>query len=237
MDNKKRFEEYLNHFNKPENQAMYDFLFERFDVDMPSSAFSIIRYEIRKSLIFENFQASITLTNHYMEKFLKVALINSEVNVMMTDTEKFTEQRERGIKLYNKRNLWDNIVAAKELGIINEAEKAGLKHFKDMFRNTFSHFDHQRLIVEGETTLHQYSLDGEGGEISKSTMKNNVLYFDLGLFDYEFAKGNARNYFIAIDDIAMRYEFKTSPEMIELIKADGHDIDRIFNQFMFERYL
>jgi len=227
-----RFEKFIQLFNTSENEQQYNFLFERFDNGMPSSAFGTIRHEIRNCLIYGMFQAAITLTNHYMEKFLKVALINSEVTVMMTDYQLFNEQREAAIKKFGKKVLFENINSAFDKNIITDHEKTALFQFKNLYRNTFSHFDHQSLISDHDIELHQFSFINSG-KISDGQINAKNLLFDLGYADAEFAKRNALLYFLAIDDIAMRYELKQSPKMIQLLLNRGFDSVKIFNQIKF----
>ncbi len=233
MDNtEERFNKFIQLFNTVENKQTYDLLFERFDNGMPSGAFGIIRHEIRNCLTYGMFQAALTLTNHYMEKFLKVALINSEVTFMMTDFQLFNEQREAAIKKFGKKVLFENINSSYEKGIITENEKTALLEFKNRYRNTFSHFDHQSLIDDKDVQLHQFSFT-QPGQISKGKINAKNLLFDMGHADADFAKENALLYFLAIDDIAMRYELKQSPRMVEILLEHGFDAIKIFNQIKF----
>jgi|GEM_PF-5494991 len=227
-----RFSEFMQLFNKIENKQTYNLLFERFDNGMPSGPFGIIRHEIRNCLTYGMFQAALTLTNHYMEKFLKVALINSEVTVMMTDFQLFNEQREAAIKKFGGKRLFENINSSYEKAIITENEKRALLKFKDVFRNTFSHFDHQSLIDNNDVQLHQFSFN-QPGEILKGKINAKNLFFDMGHNDADFAKEHALLYFLAIDDIAMRYEIKQTPEMVEILLNHGFDAIKIFNQIKF----
>ncbi|GAB3921054.1 hypothetical protein GCM10028827_03630 [Mucilaginibacter myungsuensis] len=100
-----RFYKFRTLFETSDNKQMHDLLFERFDNTMPSGAFGVVRHEIRNCLIYGMFQAALTLTNHYMERFLKVALINSEVSVMMTEFQLFNDQRKAAIKKFGDKNL------------------------------------------------------------------------------------------------------------------------------------
>ncbi|GAB3921058.1 hypothetical protein [Mucilaginibacter myungsuensis] len=55
----------------------------------------------------------------------------------------------------------------------------------------------------------------------------------MGYHDADFAKQNALLYFLAIDDIAMRYELKQTPEMVDILLRHGFDAVKIFNQVKF----
>ncbi|MCX2492632.1 hypothetical protein OQX63_04060 [Pedobacter sp. PF22-3] len=233
MENtQERFDRFIQLFNTVENREKYDFLFERFENGMPSGAFGIIRHEIRNCLVYGMFQAALTLTNHYMEKFLKVALINSEVTVMMTDFQLFNEQRAAAIQKFGKKVLFENINSACEKEIITENEKTALLEFKNLYRNTFSHFDHQSLIADSDVQLYQFSFT-KPGEISQGSIDAKNLFVDMGHTDADFAKKNAVLYFMAIDDIAMRYELKQSPGMVKILLDHGFDAIKIFNQIKF----
>lgn len=233
MENQKdSFSCFMQMFDTENNRLKYKLLYDRFENGMPSGAFGIIRHEIRNSLIYGMYQAAITLTNHYMEKFLKVALINSEVTAKMNDFQQFNDQRQVAIKKYGKEVLFNTIQLAQTRGLITENEKTALLDFKNIFRNTFSHFDHQSLISNNDIQLHQFSFT-ETGEISNGKINSKNLLFDMGHSDAEFAKANALMYFLAIDDIAMRYELKQNPKMIEILLQHGFDAEKLFNQIQF----
>ncbi|MBE9662901.1 hypothetical protein [Mucilaginibacter myungsuensis] len=69
--------------------------------------------------------------------------------------------------------------------------------------------------------------------MSQGKISAKNLLFDMGYHDADFAKQNALLYFLAIDDIAMRYELKQTPEMVDILLRHGFDAVKIFNQVKF----
>lgn len=203
---------------------------------VPSGSFGILRHEIRNCLIFGLYQAALTLTNHYLERFVKVALIKAQSTQMMTAYESFTKEQETLIDEYGGQALYRNLLEARRLELITEGELAVLQGFRKFYRNTFSHFDNKEITPDVDLHMTQFSFDNPGTPLSSGKISLKSLGMDMGHLAAEFAKDNALVYFLAIDDLAMRFELRQSPGLREVMIANGIEVDRIFSQINFDTY-
>lgn len=229
---KTAFTNFLSQFNTPENAETYNHLAKRFDPGFQSPAFHIIRHEIRTCIVCELHQAAITLTNHYLEKFLKVSLVNSICPKMIHD-KGFDEERRAAIKRFGSKPMSTNIATALEKQIITNNESKVLDTFKDTFRDTFSHFDHQKLIPNHNMNLQMFDFTKIEPPKSIDNVSAKSFTFAAGFFDYDFAKEHSWVYFLCVDDIAMRYEMKQMPDLVKLINEQGYDLEKVFNEVDF----
>lgn len=99
-----------------------------------------LRNEICTCLILGLYQAAITLTNHLLEKYLKIALIYSETKDKIK-TDNVESLFKPSVDNYSNKGLSTTINACCTKGIITKAQKKDIEHFKDTIRDPFSHAD------------------------------------------------------------------------------------------------
>jgi hypothetical protein len=174
-----------------------------------------LRNEICKCITIGTYQAAMTLTNHLLEKFLKMSLILTHSNVKTLNGIKETvDQFKDANELYLDKNLELTINLACSKGIITKEEKATLKLYKDVFRNGYSHADPNKIF--GERTMHLAygSLTGDKPP-EVTTIKIADLPFLQGDAQQQSAQVNVIPYFIFIDGLIQREEIKRYPEIVD----------------------
>ncbi len=125
-----------------------------------------LRFEICLCLTLGLYQAAITLTNHLLEKYLKIALIYVETNQKIT-VENVEGLFKQSVDNYSNKDLSTTINACCTKGIITKAQKKDLEQFKNRIRNPFSHADMKKTF-EGMT------IPAQIGKIDYNS-KENIL--------------------------------------------------------------
>lgn len=161
------------------------------------SAFNTLIIEINKCLILELNRASLTLTNHLVERLLKLALIYNEVGVGPIPLEQWNEKFEPANKKYISKNMWDTIKLCRENDLINDEEKDILnKEIKNLFRNGFSHGDSTKIMGNLPDTTEMYFINSNlGDEVKKININQKASPTFQSLHIAEFAKIKAKPYF------------------------------------------
>lgn len=239
-EHSKLFDSLIKHLKTDENDYTSVILFDRFEYHGVSE-YRSIRYEIRNCLIFGFHQAAISLTNLYMEKFLKISLIDSERTTNMADVVNHGNEMQSLVAKYGKQSLEQNINAAGSKRIINKEEKQQLLAFKRTFRNPFSHYDIEDIYGKSDMQLRSHKIDYEKGimqsvldsltDYTSPTETLNVANFiamqDSWLED--FARNVALAYFVWIDNLVCRTELKKYPEMKSYQINKAIDFDDLFS--------
>lgn len=218
-EHSKLFDSLVNLLKTDDNDYTSMILFDRFEYHGVSE-YRSIRYEIRNCLIFGFNQAAISLTNLYLEKFLKITLIDSERTTDMADLAKHGNEMTILVAKYGKNTLEQNINAAGSKGLINKEEKQQLIAFKKTFRNPFSHYDIEDIYGQADMQLQSHKIDYEKG-IHQSILDSLVDYMApkttvnvanfIAIQDSwleNFAKNVALAYFVWIDNLVCRTELK-----------------------------
>jgi hypothetical protein len=99
-----------------------------------------LRYEICICLTLSLYQAAITLTNHLIEKYLKIALVYYETNEKIGGTN-LESIFKTGVDTYSDTDFSSTINACCTKGIITKSQKKDLHTFRRNIRNPFSHAD------------------------------------------------------------------------------------------------
>lgn len=142
-------EDFLNSFieslNKNfERRSKY---FNSFNYEQFTELNSLV-IEINKCLILELFRATITLTNHYLERLLKLALIYNESGIGQSSVKDWDEIFNEPCEKYDSKSLRNSIELCKKEGLINEDEKEFLFFkIKEFMRNGFSHADSSKILA------------------------------------------------------------------------------------------
>jgi hypothetical protein len=177
--------------NYPELSKYFEFKLEIF------FELQTMIYEINKCLILEFHRATITLTNHLLERLLKIALIYNEVGVGPIPTDQWNSVFEEPNKIYGSIDLGNSIEKCKKLGLISAEEKVILfDTIRDLLRNGFSHADSSKIL----SNLPNDSKAFEGNllnptDIKEVTINQKVIPFLQALQMENFAKTTAKDYF------------------------------------------
>ena len=194
-------EKVFNHINQEvtENIGKYgQFIFEKFNWPLLDS----VRDEICECLIIGCSQAAITLTNHLLEKSLKMFLFHVEPS-----TQDYTEAKEieahfnKMNELHGNKDLHDTINNCCSKGLISKEEKLQLHIFREKFRNAFGHAQPDKTFGQSEKKVLVFNLM-KNVEIPKPEVVK-ITDFPF-LHDYkqkEIADTNCGEYFSYVDNL------------------------------------
>lgn len=106
-------------------------------------------FEINKCLILGFDRAAITLTNHLLERVLKLALIYNEIGLGPKPLDTWDELFSEPSKKYNSINLGSSIEKCKKLELLTQKEKNILfDTIRTLMRNGFSHADPSEILKD-----------------------------------------------------------------------------------------
>jgi hypothetical protein len=181
--------------------------------------FQFIKYQICNCIVMGFYVASITLTNHLLEKFLKTILVindskNNEEN-LKTPFDLIDRYRE-GNKKYDNKHLYDNIVSAYNEKLIDEGQKIVLLKMKDFFRNPYGHSEKKTMYRENSTEVTAVVgieealkvLDGKFDELPKREDKLADLLFGDFIFLQKISSNDCIPYLSELDKIIRNVEEK-----------------------------
>jgi hypothetical protein len=198
-DRTKQFVDDLNDkFNK--NLARIDFQFNN-EYGWPE--FDPLRDEITKCLICDLCQASITLTNHLLENFLKTILIYHDTISNKNKKTDFDLLAFRpSVNTYDGLDLAQTLGRAKRKGLITKEQWKLLEKFREDYRNAYSHAEKKKIFKGMTFNTNKVKLENNQINISDS---NETLLIDLimgqGLAQVILSKEIAFDYFISVDDV------------------------------------
>ncbi len=139
------------------------------------SALNPVKYEVINCLMIEQYQASVTLTNHLVERMLKLALIEKEIyglKISIDDTE-LEKKLKEATKKYDKNVMFESIKLAFAENLISDKERDYLdKIIRDNIRNGFSHAEMEK-VNKGKPEnfeMHSYKF-GEVTDLFKNGKK------------------------------------------------------------------
>ena len=196
---KKAIEEKFNHYKQYlRNQRFYYF------TDLKSTIGEIV-----KCLIIEAHTAAITLTNHFLERILKLALIQKASGTQPKKIKDWNDTYTASDK-YSSYTMNSTINECKKLGIITEHEFDRLTQLRETIRNGFSHYDPKKILRDSENTIDL---------IDKSDSQNKKIeginYKEIptlqNFFVRQFARENSEEYFDYVFNLMINIErhFKT----------------------------
>lgn len=184
-----------------------------------------IRWEILNCLLLENDNASITLTNHFVERLLKLSLIQLETkNINLSEPEKYSKMVIHLHNQYDHLTLDATIKHNKNKKLISEEEAHYLSTTCKSFRDSYSHAqigvinkkqpekfsgylfnfeDVKKKLVNGETNFEKTQI-----EIPKESPTMAQLY------QTESARENALEYFTKIYQILINIEKKLNQHSV-----------------------
>tara|TARA_R110002072_G_scaffold287464_5_gene453178 strand:+ start:15320 stop:16186 length:867 start_codon:yes stop_codon:yes gene_type:complete len=146
-------------------------------------------------LIIESYTASITLTNHILEKALKLALIQNEIGVLHLDLTDWSKL-EVVYKKYADKPMGKILCFCKDIniGLINKDEYDELVVYKEKYRDGFSHYSPSQILNnEGKIVISTYDNNKQKIITNELSRKKVPPSFHTYLI-YEFTKKNAESY-------------------------------------------
>lgn len=149
--------------------------------------------EIIKCLIIEAHSASITLTNHFLERVLKLALIQNASGTQPIEISDWNKTYSASDK-YSSWTMNKTIAECKKLNIITEYQYDGLTHFRETIRNGFSHFDPKQILRDSDNTI-DITDNSDSEEIKIPGINYKEIPTLQSFFVKRFAKENSAEYF------------------------------------------
>lgn len=150
--------------------------------------------------------AAMTLTNFFVERTLKLAIILKEGNGKTYNGEIPLDQLfKEEIDKYDEKEMGQTINKAKSLGVITKQESKFLEECRKKYRNPFSHAECLAIFNGVKTKIYETSLTNPT-EMKESTvdLSYTPLFQEWGLPQY--CKKHAFNYFIEIFALAHQIE-------------------------------
>ncbi|HWI89935.1 MAG TPA: hypothetical protein VNT20_01620 [Flavisolibacter sp.] len=186
----KNFDECLNR-NFETYSKYFDFEYKVFHEFRPTV------FQIAKCLILEMNYTAITLTNHLLERLLKLALISKAVGVSPIPTENWNSVFEPPVKKYGSMLLGNTIEQCKKENLIDDKEKSVLFDVvRELMRNGFSHADAEKILSDLPDEVQLFEGSFSNPNNLKPVSLNPKLIPPLQSIHMEsFAKANATNYF------------------------------------------
>lgn len=182
------------------NLSKVDF---QFNTEYGWAEFDPLRDEISKCLICDLCQASITLTNHLLENFLKTMLIYHEtiINKDKNDDDLLTIFKPY-VDKFDGLNLSQTLGRAKRKGLITKEQWKVLDGYRDNFRNAYSHAEKKKIFKN--LTIGTNVVELKNNELKTSDYNHTPIIdalFGQGIAQTFLSKKIAFNYFISVDTI------------------------------------
>ncbi|MDD2388076.1 MAG: hypothetical protein PHP52_14975 [Bacteroidales bacterium] len=173
-----------------------------------------IIFEINKCLILEFNRAALTLTNHLLERVLKLALIKNETGIGPIPVETWESVFSKHNKIFSSIKLGNSIEKCKNEGLITDDEKIYLfDTIRNLMRNGFSHADPSIVLdkLPDESTFFEGTFSNPT-ELKKVNLNQKIIPIFQSIQMENFANENAFPYFeyvfILIKNIDMRLKEK-----------------------------
>ncbi len=179
----------------------HDLAFKYEDINIGVIELDLIIKEINFCLILDLSQACITLTNHLLEKTLKLLLIYEETGKkQVTDLSKIDELYGNACNRFNGKDLNDTINIACSKGLITKDEKKTMHEYRDRLRNGFSHSDMNKVFKKSKIPLIMGNFENPQ-KLEKGEATISQVPFLQGIAQEKVAKSSALTYYIFIHNI------------------------------------
>lgn len=165
-------------------------------------------FQVNKCLILELHSASITLTNHILERLLKLGLIYYEAGTGAIPVEKWNAIFWDPNKKYSDIPLGNSIDLCRKFELITSQEKRFLFDIiRQLMRNGFSHSDPSKILagLPDETVAFHGNFSGKG-EINQISLNQKVIPFFQVVQMENFAKENSTLYFDYVFELIDKIE-------------------------------
>lgn len=166
--------------------------------------FDPLRDEISKCLICDLCQASITLTNHLLENFLKTMLIYHEAMALRNKENDvdLLEMYKPYVDKYDGLSLSQSLNRAKRIGLITKDHWKLLNGFRNDFRNAYSHAEKKKIFKDLTVGTNIVRLEKDKFNTSESVQTPLIdLPLGQGITQAILSKTIAFGYFISVDTI------------------------------------
>jgi len=184
-----------------------------------------LRNEILQCLLLELNQASIFSTNHFLERIIKLALINKyTINLDYSKPALYNEKTLEAVEKYDNLKLFNSLKLAVGENLITEEEYTILDNFRDKIRNPYSHAEIKRIIngAPEKFTGFMFNINDvmeslKKGEEIKPGIKTEITTLSSALsqiYQESFSKEIAFNYFKIVYSTLKNIE-----KRIELMKT------------------
>lgn len=184
-----------------------------------------LRNEILQCLLLELNQASIFSTNHFLERIIKLALINKyTVNLDYSEPALYNEKTLEAVEKYDNLKLFYSLKLAVGENLITEEEYTILDNFRDKIRNPYSHAEIKRITngAPEKFTGFMFNINDvmeslKKGEEIKPGIKTEITTLSSAFsqfFQESFSKEIAFKYFKIVYSTLKNIE-----KRIELMKA------------------
>ena len=140
------------------------------------SALNPVKYQIINCLMIEQNIASVTLTNHLLERMLKLALIEKEIYGLKIgkDDIELKLKLDFSYKKYDNLVLSQSIKEAYKSELINDKEKEYLYNIvRDNIRNAFSHAEMEKINKGKQESITMFSY--KFGEVEEKFRNQEAL--------------------------------------------------------------
>ncbi|WP_374445346.1 hypothetical protein [Epilithonimonas sp.] len=187
------------------------------------SALTSLRNEILQCLLLKLYQSSIFATNHFLERMIKLALINKHtINLNYSNLNLYNEKTKEAIILYDNLNLNESLKLAKQENLINDRELENLKDFKNKIRNPYSHAEIKKIIDKAPQNFKGYMFNID--EIKESLKKGETIEIrekkEITKFSSSISQFYQEKFSVAIAE----YYFK---EVYEILKNIENRLNQI----------
>jgi len=162
-------------------------------------------------LLLNNHIASICVTNHILERFIKLSLIEHGTSGIDYSNDELYNTKLLESFSYDHKVLGVTLQELRNVNLITDQELQNLQSFKDAYRNPYSHADTKRINKDVPNTFkgRMYSLDYLPNILTQNF--KNLSYEEKNIstlsppiaqeYIHEHAINNAFNYFKAVFDI------------------------------------
>lgn len=163
--------------------------------------------QVIKCLLCESYSASITLTNHILERTLKLALIQNESGLQPKSIENWNETYKNSHR-FSSWPMHKTITECKNQKLITIEQLEELKYYKNSIRNGFSHYDTDKILIDENNIINGKQIKSENNlsEIIPLNLKQIPMLQNN--YITKFAEENAEIYFDFVFSIILRIERK-----------------------------
>ncbi len=210
-ENQKIIEE-LNALDITVNATVYSEIRDCYHFKL-HNALDPVRLEICKCLIFNLSQAAITLTSHLLEKFLKMELIDSEMDgITMTTPIQYEKRYKELLEKFDGLDLHDTINRSCSKGIIKKEQKKKLQIYREKFRNAYGHATATE-IFKGKTFFGAVGSFTNTKAIEPREFNVSTTPAVQGFVQEQLAREAAPEYFLYIDKVITDRNLHKHPDL------------------------
>ena len=152
-------------------------------------------HEIGKCLILKLNYAAIAVTNHLLERLLKLALIHKSVGIGPKSLQQLNSIFADPAQKYRSLSLGNSIEQCKKENLLDSEEKDFLfKFVREIMRNGFSHGDPEKVLSEMPDEKKYYHTIPENTEWVETTLNPKLIPQLQATHMESFANENAIPY-------------------------------------------